>query len=77
MVAVGTGNGGETSRIQQRLLDLGFWVNGVDGQYGITTRQAVMAFEKFMGFDADGKVDERTAAAMSAMERRNWPCRRT
>ncbi|MGI9645061.1 MAG: L,D-transpeptidase family protein [Ilumatobacteraceae bacterium] len=70
LVAIGTNSGGETSRIQQRLLDLGFWVNGVDGQYGITTRQAVMAFEKFMGFEADGKVDERTAAAMSAMELR-------
>jgi hypothetical protein len=65
--AVGTSGGQETARIQQRLLDLGFWVSAVDGGYGLTTTQAVMAFEKYMGFDADGRVDQRTADALTAM----------
>jgi peptidoglycan hydrolase-like protein with peptidoglycan-binding domain len=68
--AMGTSSGSETARLQQRLIDIGFWVAGVDGQYGITTRQAVMAFEKYMGFEADGKLDQRTADELSAMNLR-------
>jgi len=70
--ALGTNSGSETARLQQRLLDVGFWVAGVDGQYGLTTRQAVMAFEKYMGFEADGKVDQRTADELSAMTLRPY-----
>ena len=33
------------------------------GQYGLTTRQAVMAFQKYVGLPADGDVDDDTAAA--------------
>ena len=64
--AIGTNSGGETTRIQERLLELGFWVNGADGDYGLTTRQAVMAFQKYMGFpDPSGSVDEQTAQALT------------
>ena len=65
--AVGTGSGQETARIQLRLIELGFWLSAIDGSYGLTTKQAVMAFEKYMGFDADGKVDQGTADALTAM----------
>jgi lipoprotein-anchoring transpeptidase ErfK/SrfK len=65
--AVGTNGGQETARVQQRLFDLGFWLSGVDGGYGLTTRQAVMAFEKYMGFEADGRVDQQTADALTTM----------
>ena len=65
LAAIGTSSGGEAARVQQRLLDLGFWVSGVDGSYGLTTLQAVMAFEKYMGFDADGRVDQQTADALT------------
>ena len=65
--AVGTSSGEQTARIQWRLLELGFWVAGVDGDYGLTTKQAVMAFEKYMGFEADGKVDQRTADGLTSM----------
>ncbi len=68
--AVGGGNGQETSRIQARLLELGFWLAGVDGSYGLTTSQAVMAFEKYMGFEADGRVDQQTADALTSMTQR-------
>ena len=69
--ALGTSDGAETARLQDRLMELGFWVQGTDGDYGLTTRQAVMAFEKYMGFDnPDGKLDEQTAAAISNMDLR-------
>ena len=70
IAAIGTQSGDEAVRLQQRLIELGFWVNGADGDYGVTTKQAVMAFEKYMGFEADGKLDERTAAAVSSMDLR-------
>lgn len=65
--AVGTSGGQETARIQLRLFELGFWLSAADGGYGLTTKQAVMAFEKFMGFDADGRVDQGTADALTTM----------
>ena len=68
--AVGGSSGAETARIQQRLFDLGFWLSGVDGGYGLTTSQAVMAFEKYMGLDADGRVDQATADALTSMTQR-------
>jgi lipoprotein-anchoring transpeptidase ErfK/SrfK len=70
VAAIGTSSGDEAARVQQRLLDLGFWLDGVDGVFGLTTQQAVMAFEKYMGFDADGSVDQQTAAALSSEELR-------
>lgn len=65
LVAVGTNNGSETAAVQQRLLDLGFWVNGVDGQYGLTTTQAVMAFQKYVGLEPSARVDQATADALT------------
>jgi peptidoglycan hydrolase-like protein with peptidoglycan-binding domain len=66
LAAIGTSSGDEAKRVQWRLLELGFWLQEPDGDFGITTRQAVMAFEKFMGFDdPDGRLDEQTAAALS------------
>ncbi len=65
--AVGTNDGAETARVQLRLYELGFWLSAADGEYGLTTTQAVMAFEKYMGFEADGKVDQRTADALTTM----------
>jgi peptidoglycan hydrolase-like protein with peptidoglycan-binding domain len=65
--AVGASSGQETARIQLRLIELGFWLSAIDGSYGLTTKQAVMAFEKYMGFDADGKVDQGTADALTTM----------
>ena len=65
--AVGSRGGGETARIQQRLLELGFWLTGADGSYGLTTRQAVMAFQKYVGLPATGDVDGETAARLAGM----------
>lgn len=65
--AVGGRNGGETARVQTRLFELGFWLGGNDGDFGLTTKQAVMAFQKYMGFEASGSVDQRTADALTTM----------
>ena len=65
--AIGTSSGSEAARVQMRLLELGFWVSGADGDFGVTTRQAVMAFQKYMGFDdPSGSVDEQTAQALTS-----------
>jgi hypothetical protein len=63
--AVGTRNGMATALIQQRLLELGFWLYAVDGEYGSTTKQAVMAFQKWTGLDPSGSVDQATANALT------------
>lgn len=56
------GSAGDRVRaLQQRLLDLGFWVDAVDGSYGHATKQAVMAFQKYYGLPATSSVDYRTA----------------
>lgn len=70
IAAVGQGGGSSTSALQQRLLDLGFWLQGVTGSYDLTTSQAVMAFQKYKGLPASGAVDEATAAALTAEPQR-------
>jgi peptidoglycan hydrolase-like protein with peptidoglycan-binding domain len=70
LAAVGTSSGAETERIQLRLLELGFWLGGVDGQYGLTTKQAVMAFQKYVGLNPTGSVDRDTAAFLTAITER-------
>jgi peptidoglycan hydrolase-like protein with peptidoglycan-binding domain len=51
--------------LQQRLLDLGFWLDGVDSRYGLATSQAVMAAQKFFGLPADGIAGRNTSAFLS------------
>lgn len=63
--ALGAADGADTARLQQRLLDLGFWLQSTDGTYGLTTRQAVMAFQKYYGLTSSGEVDATTAAFVS------------
>ena len=65
LVAVDDDDGPETARIQERLLELGFWNLGADGDYGHTTKQAVMAFQKVNGLESSGRVDQATAAALT------------
>jgi lipoprotein-anchoring transpeptidase ErfK/SrfK len=51
--------------LQSRLLALGFWNAGADGGYGLTTTQAVMAFQKWKGLPATTVVDTATAIALN------------
>ncbi len=57
--------GANVAVAQQRLLDLGFWNGGADGGYGWTTQQAVMAYQKWNGLTASGKIDGTTASRLS------------
>jgi len=53
------------ARVQQRLIDLGFWNQGADGSYGWSTSQAVMAFQKWAGLSPSSSVDDATAAMLN------------
>ena len=70
IVAVGTRSGADTAKAQWRLLELGFWVENADGEYGLTTRQAVMAFQKYFNLSADGVLGEETAGWMTVLTER-------
>jgi hypothetical protein len=70
IVPVGTRSGADTANAQWRLLELGFWVQNADGEYGLTTRQAVMAFQKFYNLGSDGVLGEETAHWMNAITER-------
>lgn len=70
LVGVGTSSGPDTQRAQLRMIQLGFWVQEVDGGYDLTTRQAVMAFQKYYGLITDGVLGDETAAVMTAITER-------
>lgn len=70
IVAVGRSDGAATASAQWRLLELGFWLQEANGDYGLTTQQAVMAFQKYYGLSADGTLGEETAAMMNALTER-------
>jgi len=69
VVPLERGSRGDSVRVLQlRLLELGFWLDGVDGRYGTTTTQAVMAFQKYFGLpEPSGNVDGPTAQAMNSV----------
>jgi len=61
LVGVGKDDGPDTAAAQLRLMQLGFWTGDADGEYGFATTQAVMAFQKYLGLDPSGKLDQDTA----------------
>jgi putative chitinase len=58
--------GPDVLALQQRLKDLGFDPNGVDGNFGPGTEAAVRAFQQAKGLGVDGKVGPNTSAALLA-----------
>jgi peptidoglycan hydrolase-like protein with peptidoglycan-binding domain len=60
-------DGDAVAALQQRLVELGYWMGEPDGNYGQLTRQAVMAFQKVEGLGRDGVAgpvtQERLASA--------------
>jgi hypothetical protein len=64
-----TGSGLDAvKRLQYRLLELGFWNAGIDGIYGLSTKQAVMAFQKWAGLTATSVTDATTAAFLNTTQ---------
>ena len=62
LIGVGKDDGPDTAAAQRRLTELGFWNGEADGHYGFATTQAVMAFQKYLGLDPSGKLDDDTAS---------------
>ena len=58
-------SGPQVSTLQQRLKELGFDPNGVDGNFGAGTQAALIAFQKSKGLEADGKAGPNTLAALN------------
>jgi putative chitinase len=59
-------SGPDVQDLQQKLKDLGFDPNGVDGNFGPGTKAAVIAFQQSMGLQADGIAGPATLAALQA-----------
>jgi putative chitinase len=59
-------SGPDVTSLQQKLKDLGFDPNGVDGNFGPGTRKAVIAFQQSKGLQADGIAGPATQAALQS-----------
>lgn len=55
--------------LQERLVELGYWMPLLDGDYGPSTEQAVMAFQKVEGIEADGVAGPATLDALTGAAR--------
>lgn len=58
-------SGRAVARLQEELLDLGYWLDAADGEFGPNTAQAVLALQKAAGIDRDGVVGPDTRAALA------------
>ncbi|GAA4736440.1 hypothetical protein GCM10023216_32130 [Isoptericola chiayiensis] len=56
--------GAEVSALQERLVELGYYLPGVDGVFGPMTQQAVWALQKSAGLYRDAVVGPNTEAAL-------------
>lgn len=56
--------GGEVTRIQQRLEELGYYPGTVDGIYGTRTKNAVISFQRDYGLSDDGIAGPLTLEAL-------------
>jgi len=57
--------GPQVLALQQRLYDLGYFLDGVTGAYDASTTHAVMAFQKLHGLERDGVAGPDTVAALA------------
>jgi putative chitinase len=61
-------SGPDVTALQQKLKDLGFDPNGVDGHFGPGTRDAVMNFQQSKGLQADGIAGPATLTALQSSD---------
>ena len=67
--ALHTGSQGEKVwKLQEKLQALGYYEGEVDGQFGPSTRDAVIAFQQKNGLDADGLAGEETQKVLFSEE---------
>ncbi len=57
-------SGAQVHALQERLSELGYWIDGVDGEFGLHTEHAVLALQKAAGIDRDGIVGPDTRSAL-------------
>ncbi|MBR0514738.1 MAG: peptidoglycan-binding protein [Clostridia bacterium] len=50
----------EVEDMQRRLLELGYFTDSVDGQFGPITKEAVIAFQAANHLPANGVIDQKT-----------------
>ena len=62
-------SGAAVVALQQHLLALGYWIDGASGSYGLTTQQAVYAFQKVEGLPRTGIVDIQTSQRLTTARR--------
>ena len=58
----------EVRKLQERLKELGYYDDVVDGQFGQNTQNAVIAFQTKNGLEADGYAGEKTQAILYSDE---------
>ena len=63
--------------LQSRLYTLGYYSAEIDGQYGPGTRDAVTAFQRQNGLDADGIVGAETKALLFSAEAKPYRAEET
>ena len=61
-------SGSEVADLQNSLVAAGYLARTVDGDYGSTTREAVLLFQKAKGLSATGKADDATREAIREAE---------
>jgi len=67
--ALSSGSQGEkVEELQKRLQALGYYTGEIDGQFGPGTREAVVAFQKNNGLDADGLAGTETLKVLYSQE---------
>ena len=66
--ASGQRSGVATKAAQKKLLSLGFWLLTPNGKYDETTRQAVMAFQKYYQLRPTGSMNDATAFLLDKIE---------
>jgi len=67
--ASGQRSGPPTVAAQKKLLQLGFWLASTDGRFEDTTRQAVMAFQKYFKLKPTGSISSGTAYLLDQVKR--------
>ena len=63
----GQRSGAATKAAQEKLLSLGFWLLAPNGKYDETTRQAVMAFQKYYQLRPTGSMNNATAFLLNEL----------